>query len=145
VPAGWPPALMAGHLEDFARRVEAEPALAGWLPWHWVTREDRTLIGNGGFGRLPDVDGSNKIGYALVEERQGRGYASEGVAALLDWAFSHPGLTRVVADTYPELTRSIRVLQKNGFRYAGPGDGDRIIRYELTRWGWLAASPGVKG
>jgi ribosomal-protein-alanine N-acetyltransferase len=145
VPAGWPPALMAGHLEDFARRLEAEPALAGWLPWYWVTREDRTLIGNGGFGRFPAEDGSNKIGYALVEDHQGRGYASEGLAALLDWAFSRPGLTRVVAETYPELTRSVRVLQKNGFRYGGAGDDGRTIRYELTRGAWQAGPARGKG
>jgi RimJ/RimL family protein N-acetyltransferase len=133
VPAGWPPELMADHLDGFARRIEADPALEGWLPWYWVTREDRTLIGNGGFGRPPAEDGSGKIGYALVAEQQGRGYATEGVAAILEWAFLHPGLTRIVADTYPELTPSIRVLQKNGFRYAGPGQGERVIRYELTR------------
>jgi RimJ/RimL family protein N-acetyltransferase len=45
----------------------------------------------------------------------------------------------VVADTYPELVPSIRVLHKNGFRYAGPGQGERVIRYELTRGAWLAA------
>jgi RimJ/RimL family protein N-acetyltransferase len=46
--------------------------------------------------------------------------------------------SRVVADTHPELSRSIRVLQKNGFRYSGPGKGERLIRYELTRAAWIA-------
>ena len=139
VPASWPPELMADHLDGFARRIEADPALEGWLPWFWVAREDPTLVGNGGFGALPAEDGSGKIGYALVGEHQGRGFATEAVGAILDWAFAHPGLTRVVADTYPELSRSIRVLQKNGFRYAGPGKGERVIRYELTRRAWLVA------
>jgi RimJ/RimL family protein N-acetyltransferase len=139
VPASWPHELVADNLEGFARRIEADPALEGWLPWYWVTREDRTLIGNGGFGAVPAEDGSGKIGYALVAEREGRGFATEAVAAILEWAFSHPGLSRVVADTYPELRRSIRVLHKNGFRYAGPGKGERVIRYELTRGAWLVA------
>lgn len=138
IPASWPPELMADHLEAFARRIEADPALQGWLPWYWVTRAERVLIGNGGFGAAPGPDGSGKFGYAIVAEHQGRGYATEAVAALLDWAFAHPGLTLVVADTYPELIRSIRVLQKNGFRYAGAGQGERLIRYELTRGAWLA-------
>jgi RimJ/RimL family protein N-acetyltransferase len=139
VPGSWPPELMAGHLEGFARRIEADPSLEGWLPWHWVTRDERTLVGNGGFGAHPAADGSGKLGYALVAEHQGRGLATEAVAAILEWAFSHPGLRRVVADTYPELVPSIRVLHKNGFRYAGPGQGERVIRYELTRGAWLAA------
>ncbi|HEY2946373.1 MAG TPA: GNAT family N-acetyltransferase [Vicinamibacteria bacterium] len=139
VPASWPHELVADNLEGFARRIEADAALEGWLPWYWVAREDRTLIGNGGFGAVPAEDGSGKIGYAIVAEYEGRGFATEAVAAILEWAFAHPGLTRVVADTYPELGRSIRVLQKNGFRYAGPGKGERVIRYELTRGAWLAA------
>jgi len=139
VPTSWPHELVADNLEGFARRIEADPALEGWLPWYWVTREERTLIGNGGFGAVPAEDGTGKIGYAIVMEYEGRGFATEAVAAILVWAFSHPGLTRVVADTYPELPRSIRVLHKNGFRYAGPGKGERVIRYELTRRAWWAA------
>ena len=145
VPESWPHELVAGSLEGFARRIEADPALEGWLPWYWVTREGRTLIGNGGFGAVPAEDGSGKIGYALVAEHEGRGFATEAVAAILEWAFSHPGLTRVVADTYPELGRSIRVLHKNGFRYAGPGKGERVIRYELTRGAWLAGASASAG
>ena len=99
VPASWPPELMADHLDGFARRIEADAAPEGWLPWYWVTRDDATLVGNGGFGARPAEDGSGKFGYALVPEHQGRGYATEAVAALLEWAFSHPGLARVVADT----------------------------------------------
>jgi [ribosomal protein S5]-alanine N-acetyltransferase len=140
VPPGWPPALMADHLEGFARRIEADPALEGWLPWYWVTREERTLVGNGGFGARPALDGSGKIGYALVADQQGRGFATEAVAAILEWAFAHSTLQRVVADTYPELTPSIRVLQKNGFRYSGPGADERTIRYELTRGAWIAVT-----
>jgi len=140
VPASWPPPLMADHLEGFARRIEAEPGLEGWLPWYWVTRQDRTLVGNGGFGARPALDGSAKIGYALVAEQQGRGFATEAVAGILEWAFAHSTLQRVVADTYPELTQSIRVLQKNGFRYSGPGRDDRTIRYELTRGAWIAVT-----
>jgi len=139
VPESWPPDLMAGHIAGYAQRIEANPALEGWLPWYWITRADPTLIGNGGFGALPAADGSGQFGYALVPEHHGRGYATEAVSAVLEWAFGHPGLTRVVADTYPELARSIRVLQKNGFRYAGPGKSERVIRYELTRAAWLAA------
>ena len=137
VPAAWPPELMADHLEAFAHRVELDAGLAPWLPWYWVTRADRTLIGNGGFGSYPAPDGTGKVGYALVAEHQGRGYATEGLAALLEWAFSRPGLTRVVADTYPERAQSIRVLQKNDFRYAGRGDDEGSIRYEITRSAWI--------
>ena len=39
-----------------------------------------------------------------------------------------------MAETLPELTASIRVLEKNGFRFAGPGSEDGVIRYELENF-----------
>ncbi len=58
------------------------------------------------------------------------GYATEAVAALLEWAFSHSEVKRIIAETYPTLTESIGVMEKNGFRFIGGGSGPGIIRYE---------------
>jgi len=51
----------------------------------------------------------------VLEEYWNRGYATEAVEALVPVIFSLPGITRIIATTYPHLTASIRVLQKNGF------------------------------
>ena len=53
--------------------------------------------------------------------------------ALLSWAFGHPEVTRVTAETFPDLTPSIRVLKKTGFVLIGKGSEERTIRFELPR------------
>ena len=62
-----------------------------------------------------------------------RGYASEAVEALVAWAFGHPEVTRVIAETYPELVASVGVLEETGFRFIGAGSEERVIRFERRR------------
>lgn len=88
----------------------------------------RVLIGSGGFFDLGD--GSWMIGYSVLDAYQRLGYATEAVSALVAWAFQRdPSPRTIVATTYPELVASIRVLEKNGFHFDGPGDEPRTIRY----------------
>ena len=42
-------------------------------------------------------------------------------------------MTRVTAETYPELVGSIGVLRRCGFRFIGEGSEVGVIRYEITR------------
>jgi [ribosomal protein S5]-alanine N-acetyltransferase len=135
VPEGWPPPLNDEESMWWAVRFSDEhPDAAGWSKWYFVVRgPERQVIGNGGFKGLPDADGTAEVGYAILPEHQRRGYATEAVAALVGWAFGWPTVVRVVAETFPPLAASIRVLEKNGFRYIGPGSEDGTIRYERMR------------
>jgi RimJ/RimL family protein N-acetyltransferase len=62
---------------------------------------------------LPDVD----LGYALLPRFAGQGYASEAAAAVLAYARQALGLARVLAITSPDNERSIRLLERIGFRF----------------------------
>ncbi len=84
-------------------------------------------------GGLPDDDGSYMIGYSILPPFRRRGLASEGVASLVEAAFATGRISRVLAETYPHLIASIGVLEKNGFRFIGPGGEEGVIRYELRR------------
>ncbi len=79
------------------------------------------------------ADGTVEVGYSVLEAHQRRGYASEAVEALVGWAFGHPEVTRVIAETYPELVPSVGVLEKTGFRLIGAGSEERVIRFERRR------------
>jgi ribosomal-protein-alanine N-acetyltransferase len=62
---------------------------------------------------------SCSLGYWVDRARNGRGFASEAVAAVLDLAFGRLRLHRVQAETLRHNVRSQRVLTKNGFEHIG--------------------------
>lgn len=72
------------------------------------------------------------IGYSLLDQFHGKGYATEALQGFLDWVKREPTLRRVVADTFPNLTASIRVLEKSGFVRCGAGSEEGSIRFELS-------------
>jgi ribosomal-protein-alanine N-acetyltransferase len=70
-----------------------------------------------------------EIGYRLLPEASGRGYATEGAAALVRYGFDELGLYRIIGLTHPDNAASQRVLQKAGLRDAGWGHYyDRDLR-----------------
>jgi RimJ/RimL family protein N-acetyltransferase len=54
------------------------------------------------------------LGYIFCEPFWGRGFASEVVKCVVDWAFSQPEIFRVWATCHPDNAASIRVLNKAG-------------------------------
>jgi RimJ/RimL family protein N-acetyltransferase len=133
VPRGWPPELMVDHQEQWARELEGEPTLAGWLHWFIVQVQPPVLVGTIGFAGRPDRDGTVECGYSLLPKFQRKGYATEAFGGLIDWAFSHRQVRRIRAHTYPQLTASIRVMEKNGLSHVGAGDEPGTLRFELKR------------
>jgi RimJ/RimL family protein N-acetyltransferase len=80
-------------------------------------KETRTPIGICGLVKresLPDAD----IGYALLPEYWGRGYALEATTAMKEHAFHVLGHKALLAIVNPENRSSIRVLEKIGLRYS---------------------------
>lgn len=120
-PADWPPPLNdAESMSYFLRHLERGPDYYGWMWWYIALGERRdgrrVIVGNIGFKGLPDATGTVEIGYSVLPAHQRRGYASEAVQGLVAWAFTHPEVRRVIAETFPDLIASIRVLERNGFR-----------------------------
>lgn len=60
-----------------------------------------------------------EIGFALGRTHWGHGYATEALSALLTHAFESLDLHRLEADIDPRNARSIRVLERLGFRHEG--------------------------
>jgi len=97
-------------------------------------KEDRRVVGRAGFlcwdPETWEVGGAEtEIGWTLVREHWGRGYATEASLALRDWAFDERGLTRLISLIQPGNQRSIRVAEKLGERY----ERDVEIRGKPTR------------
>lgn len=59
------------------------------------------------------------LGYLLDQDHQGKGYMSEAVLLVLDYAFREAGLQRIEAGAKPTNAGSIKVLKKAGFQEQG--------------------------
>ena len=59
------------------------------------------------------------MGYRLDKDRLNRGYMTQAVSVLTDYAFRDLGLHRVEANVMPRNVRSLRVLEKCGYRPEG--------------------------
>ena len=104
--------------------------------WEWyamwmIELQDGTHIGDLCFKGL-DASGAAEIGYGLLEEYRGQGYAAEALEAAVSWALKQEGVTRVEAETEPDNRASQRVLEKCGFRPSGVvgEEGPRFFRAE---------------
>jgi [ribosomal protein S5]-alanine N-acetyltransferase len=56
-----------------------------------------------------------QLGYALLKENWGIGYATESLKGGIEYVFGPLGLSEIAAITYPENIPSQKVLLKNGF------------------------------
>ncbi len=139
VPDSWPPELYDENAVVFViDRLRDDPGVAGWWMRYVVLRGGgglRVLIGSCGYKGPPDGDGTVELGYGIVAEHQRRGYATEATRGLVDHAFSHADVRRVIAETLPGHVASIGVLEKCGFRLLGEGSEPGVIRYGLDRPG----------
>ena len=100
-----------------------------WYAMWMIEKSDGTHIGDLCFKGYEE--GKNpEIGYGILEEFQGLGYATEAVKLALKWAFSHNGVEAVEAEADPGNAASIRVLMKCGFQETGETgeEGPRFVR-----------------
>ena len=129
---GWPPPLYDAEAMDWMKKsLIADPTLGGWTAWYWILRRPRILIGLSGFKSRP-VKGAVELGYSALEKFQRRGFATEVVTSMVDWAFAN-GVECVCAETLPELIASQRVLVKSGFSYVGEGSERGVMRFDRRR------------
>lgn len=83
-------------------------------------KEDDTLIGAISLFQIIREDlQSAFIGYFLDQSHNGRGYATEAVELIVDFAFKELKLHRIEAGVMPHNLASIRVLEKAGFHKEG--------------------------
>ena len=136
VPENWPPEMLAGALPFFLHLLEANPSWVGWLGWYAVTCRaegaPEVLIGSVGFKGPPDEDSSVEIGYSVLPQYQGRGYATEMACGLIEWVRKGSRVVRVEAQTADDNLSSRRVLSKLGFAASGPGTDPGSTMYTLV-------------
>ena len=119
----------------------------------WAAEERTSGAFIGWFHLRPDPDAGDpaepELGYRLVADAWGKGYATEGSRALIERAFTRLGARRVWATTTVINVGSRRVMEKAGMRYVRtswgewpekiPGNEHGDVEYAITREEWETA------
>jgi RimJ/RimL family protein N-acetyltransferase len=107
----------------------------GYGPYRVALAVDDTEIGICGLFRREGFDEPD-IGYSILPAYCGRGYAFEAASAVLDYARTTLGLTRVTAFIAPTNTPSIGLAGKLGLRYERmarlPGEDADVGLYSVV-------------
>ena len=107
-------------LQDAEKYLDNGPMTSykenGFGLWAVLLKEDQNPIGMCGLvnrDSLEDID----IGYALLAEFSGKGYAYEIASATIHYANTVLGIKKVVAITDANNVSSIKLLNKIGLQY----------------------------
>lgn len=143
-----PDLAAAASLQGEIARCFAERSL---FQWGLAERDTDTVVGTCTLAALSSEHRRAEVGFALAQAVWGRGYLAEALHALLTFAFDTLELHRVEADVDPRNARSIRVLERAGFRREGhlreryhlAGEVQDAVIYGLLRREWGATSSGM--
>ena len=102
------------------------PPKIGFTSWIFIEKSTKQVIGDGGYKGNPNSYGEIEIGYEIIESKRKKGYATEAIDALIDWAFTQPEVKYILAKCDPENIPSQNLLKKLGFGFAGLEDSMKI-------------------
>jgi RimJ/RimL family protein N-acetyltransferase len=132
---GWERTDASGIRAEIAEMAGRSPgARGGWVQLSVEERESGQLVGDVGLSAVEGEPGVVKIGYTIAPGFQGRGYATEAVRALIDYAFDTLGAKVVRAYASAENAPSIRVAENAGMRLVERYThrwGGEVVRYEV--------------
>jgi RimJ/RimL family protein N-acetyltransferase len=122
-----PAVLSRAESDALARRIEAHFREHGFGLFAAELRKTGAFIGYIGLSVprfqakfMPCVE----IGWRLAAEYWGRGLATEGARAVLQYGFGTLGLEEIVSFTVPANRASRRVMEKIGMRHCAEDDFD---------------------
>jgi RimJ/RimL family protein N-acetyltransferase len=121
-------------------------AILGFGMFSVIERASGRWIGRLGPWRPGGESGGwpgNEVGWGLVRAAQGKGFAYEGAAAAMDWAFAALGWTDVIHCIDPNNTPSIALAERLGSKrlrvaHVPPPIDAEIDIYGQSREQWRA-------
>ncbi|MEZ4919133.1 MAG: GNAT family N-acetyltransferase [Saprospiraceae bacterium] len=125
-----------GRLEEILRYQENHPGLGAYVI---IDKSSGELVGNCVIRHLNmKLENEMEVGYLVVKEHWGKGYATEATKALIDFAFTKLNAPCVQAVIHEENIASRKVLEKNGMVQTGTiaeySPSDPLFELSRAKW-----------
>lgn len=153
------PAQDRAAIEAIVGRAQAHFAQHGFGWWAAELKAPKNktggqFIGFIGLSHVPfeaHFTPAVEIGWRLASAHWGKGYATEGAKAALDFGFTRLGLDEIVSFTVPANRRSWHVMQRIGMTHNAADDFDhprlaegdplrRHVLHRISRKRWVEMS-----
>lgn len=89
---------MGPHIDMHLEELKKDDQMKNWGVWFVIRRDNQQVIGDVGFKGKPDDYNTVEVGYGMIPEAQNKGFATEAVKAITDWAFSSGQVEKVIAE-----------------------------------------------
>lgn len=97
----------------------------------WLILAEAQPVGLCGIANMDRAEKSAELGLLLLPHAHRRGYATEALAALVDWTFAHTDALRVVVAFNPRNHSAHRLTERVGFRgHRNDREGERVAHID---------------
>lgn len=114
--------------DPFTKIEEAEKKVNDYKIWFeektcvmykFCLKENNKPVGYGGIFNISHIANKGELGYIILEEHWGHGYASEAVDVIIKFCFEELELNKIYAIIDPDNIGSKKVAEKYGFEVEG--------------------------
>jgi RimJ/RimL family protein N-acetyltransferase len=123
----FPALLSAAECAFVLEQIEAGFELNGFGIWALEELDGGRFVGLTGLSVVPfaaPFTPAVEVGWRLVADAWGRGYATEAAGAAIAYGFEQAGLDEIVSFTSATNLRSVAVMERLGMRRDRTGDFD---------------------
>jgi ribosomal-protein-alanine N-acetyltransferase len=107
----WKPHKKISETREFLRYNDEERRAGRSYSYVMIKKDDDRLIG------MVDFRSDGGLGYVLSQAHWGRGYMTEAVKAVVEWAMTQDGIRKIHATCDIDNTASGRVMEKAGLKF----------------------------
>ena len=130
----WLVAPIAQSVEEarvFINKINSGINNNEWAYWAITLKNNNKLIGTICFWNISIEENKAEIGYVLHPDFHGQGIMQEAVQKVIEYGFEKIKLRSIEAILNPDNLKSIELLKRNGFLYAGEL-GDAVIYHLIN-------------
>jgi ribosomal-protein-alanine N-acetyltransferase len=109
----WKPHQSILETQSFLRHCDDQRRAGRIFPYVVLKKDDGRLIG------MVEIGSDGGLGYVLSQAHWGRGYMTEAVRVMVEWAMAQDEIVKIHATCDVDNPASARVMEKAGLKFEG--------------------------